>query len=180
MLGTPAPQPFAPPPPSLPPIPVTPFATAPQIHVHAPVRGAARNLGWIIWVVVIVMVTSGAGIFRFLTGSSSVFSALVWSGSEPLQCGGVDDITVSGVEASFSAGSAIVATGNCHVKCTDCNIGAPTAIEASGNAQVTIVNGSVRGGNYWGVATGTARIMALGNTTTTGKTQQSGNSAVTR
>ena len=177
MLGTPAPHPqsIAPLP-----LPVTPFRAPPQMHVHPPIRGAARNMGWIIWVVVVVLMTSGAGIFRVLTRSSSVLSALVWSGDEPLQCGGVDDITVSGVEASFSAGAAIVATGNCHVKCTDCNIGAPTAIDARDNAQVTIVNGTVRGGSYWGVATGNARIMAIGNVTTTGRTQQSINGSVTK
>lgn len=179
MLGTPAPQPYAPPPPPQP--SVTPFhAPPPQIHVHPPVGGAARNMGWIIWVVVVVFMTSGAGVFRMLTRSSSVLSALVWSGDEPLQCGGNDEITVSGVEASFAAGSAIVAGGNCHVKCTDCNLGAPTAINASGNAQVTIVNGTVRGGTYWGVASGNARIMALGNVTVTGRTQQSGSASVTK
>lgn len=175
-----------------PPPPVAPFggsvapAPRPIVVVHAPhfdhdpAPARAARASWIIWVVVVVFVSGGAGAFRLLTKSSSFFSALVWSGDEPLECSGVEEISVSGVEASFPAGPAIIANGNCRVKCTDCTISAPTAIEAGGNAQVTIVNGTVRGGNLLANASGNAHVSFIGHVTTSGRIQQSANAVVSK
>lgn len=171
VLGTPAP----PPPPMYQPS-VTPFQQPPVIHMPYDHAAVARTYkwSWIIWLVVVLGVTGGGGAIRCATRNSSILSALVWDGEEPLQCSGVDQITVSNVNATFTAGSAIIATGNCKVRCTDCTISAPTAIEVSGNAEVTMVNGSVRGTNLLGSASGNGRIMVIGNAQASGRLQESG------
>lgn len=148
---------------------------------HAGMSGAAaRNMSWIVWLVIVLVFSLGGSGAAFMRCSkhSKLISSLVWDGSEPLQCSGIDDLRVTGVTATFTGGSAIIATGNCKVTCTDCNITAPTAIEASGNAQVTIINGSVRGTNLLADASGNARITVSGNVTSSGRTQEKGNGKV--
>ena len=95
-----------------------------------------------------------------------------------LVCGGNDNISVSGVTANFNAGSAIHAGANCHVRCTDCTLSAPVAIEAGGNAEVVIINGSVKGTTLLADASGNAHVTVTGNVTVAGASKQSGNAAV--
>lgn len=140
----------------------------------------ARNMSWLVWVIMVVVFSlggAGAGISR-CTKHSAIMSGLVWDGTEPLHCGGVENISVTGVEATFAAGTAIVATANCQVKCTDCKITAPIAIEASGNAQVTMLNGSVKGTSILADASGNARVTIGGNVTVSGLTRASANAKV--
>ena len=141
---------------------------------------AARNMSWIVWLIIVVVFSLGGSGAAFMRCSkhSKLLSSLVWDGTEPLQCTGVDDLRVTGVTATFTGGSAIIATGNCHLTCTDCTISAPTAIEASGNAQVTIINGSVKGTNLLADASGNARVTISGNVTSSGRTQEKGNAKV--
>jgi hypothetical protein len=140
----------------------------------------ARSVSWLIWLIVVLVVSLGGagGMFMRCTRHSAAMSSLVWDGSEPLQCTGNDDIAVTGVEAHFTGGSAIVANGNCHVKCTDCKISAPTAIEASGNAQVTIVNGTIQGTEVLAEAGGNAQVTVTGNVTASGRVKKSANGRV--
>lgn len=138
------------------------------------------SISWIVWVIIVVVVSvggAGAAFWRTL-GKSTMLSSLVWNGTEPLQCGGNDDISVSGVTATFNAGTAIIAGGNCHVKCTDCKITAPTAIEASGNAQVTCINGFVHGTDMLADASGNARVTISGNVDVTGRVHERANAKV--
>ncbi len=130
-------------------------------------------------VVVLVVSLGGSGAaFMRCSKHSALVSSLVWDGSEPLHCGGNENISVTGVEAHFSAGQAIVAGGNCQVRCTDCKISAPIAIEASGNAQVTIINGSVQGTETLADASGNARVTISGNATASGQIRKSANGKV--
>jgi len=149
---------------------------------HAAVAQAHRTarMGWLVYVIVFVVLSlggAGAG-FAQCTRHSSILSGLVWDGSEPLHCTGIENIAVSGVEATFTAGAAIVATGNCQVKCTDCKLRAPTIVEASGNAQVSLVNGSAEGSLLLADASGNARVTAGGNIRVSGRTRESGNAKV--
>jgi hypothetical protein len=151
-------------------------------HHHAAVAHAhaASRMSWVIWAVVVAVVSlggAGAGIAK-CTHHSSILSAMVWDGSAPLHCGGVDNIAVSGVEATFTAGAAIVATGNCQVRCTDCKLSAPTIVEASGNAQVSLINGSAKGTVLLAEATGNARVTVGGNVTVSGRTKEMANGKV--
>lgn len=133
-----------------------------------------------VWVAVVLFVSLGGGAFGFSRCGkhSALVSALVWSGDEPITCTGNDDIAVSGVEASFTSGTAISATGNCHFRCTDCNISAPTAIDASGNAQITIINGTIKGTAILADASGNAHVNISGNVTASGRVRENGNAKV--
>jgi hypothetical protein len=144
-------------------------------HAHA-----ASRMSWVIWAIVVAVVSlggAGAGIAK-CTHHSSILSAMVWDGSEPLHCTGVENIAVSGVEATFTAGAAIVASGNCQVRCTDCKLSAPTIVEASGNAQVSLINGSAKGSVLLAEASGNARVTAGGNITVTGSKRETANGKV--
>jgi hypothetical protein len=180
--GTPEP---APPPPVAEQSPAIIVVHAPSHDYdhHAAIAhvNTARSISWLVWVVVVLVVSLGGSGAAFMrcTKHSTALSSLVWDGSEPLHCGGNEDIAVTGVEAHFSAGQAIVATGNCKVRCTDCKISAPIAIEASGNAQVTIINGSVQGSAILADASGNSRVNISGNATASGQTRQSANGKVT-
>jgi len=151
-------------------------------HFQAAVAHAntARNISWIVWVVVVLVVSLGGSGAAFMrcTKSSKLVSSLVWDGSEPLHCGGNENISVTGVEAHFTAGQAIIAGGNCQVRCTDCKISAPIASGASGNAQVTIINGSVQGTETLADASGNARVTISGNATASGEIRKSANAKV--
>lgn len=144
-------------------------------HAHT-----AHRISWLVWVIVVIVVSLGGSGAAFMrcANHSTFASSLVWSGSEPLMCSGNENIAVSGVTATFNAGTAIRASGNCHVRCTDCTLSAPTAIEAGGNAEVIIVNGSVKGTTLLADASGNARITIMGNVTASGPSKQSGNAKV--
>ncbi len=140
----------------------------------AATAAAVSRLSWVVWLVVLLGVTGGAGVgYSRCTKGSSVLSSLVWDGKEPLNCSGNEQIAVTGVTANFNAGAAIVATGNCTVRCEGCTLTAPTAVEASGNAQVTIANGSATGATYLANASGGARVTFMGQVTTSGKIKES-------
>lgn len=101
-----------------------------------------------------------------------------WDGSEPLVCGGVEEIAVSGVSAKFTQGSAVIARDNCHVTLKNCKLSAPVAIVASGNARVTVIGGGVEGATAV-EANDNAAVALLANVTTTGLTKRSKNASVT-
>lgn len=149
-------------------------------HVAMAHAHVARSASWIIWLVVVLVLSLGGSGAAFMRCSkhSSILSGLVWDGHEPLHCSGNDRIEVSGVEATFNAGSAIIADANCHVRCTDCKLSAPTAVETSGNAQVTIINGSVKGTNLLADASGNSRVTISGNVVASGQVRERSNAKV--
>lgn len=140
----------------------------------------ARSVSWIIWVVVVLFVTAGGGggFWMRLHRHASGLAEPTWDGKTPLICSGNDHIDVTGVHATFTAGAAISASSNCHVKCTECVITAPTAIEASSNAEVIIINGTIQGTSVLADATNNAKVTISGNVTASGKVNQKGNAKV--
>jgi hypothetical protein len=155
-----------------------PYHYVPPVVVHA-------HRPWLIWMIVVILVSvggGGAGFARWRRGSvgAQILNGMSagWNGSEPLVCGGNDDIQVSGITATFNAGFAIQANGNCHVRCTDCTLGAPTAIDAGGNAEVIIMNGTISGTPTLATASGNAHVTIAGNVNASGSTKQSGNASI--
>lgn len=116
-------------------------APPPQFHVSTPARSGMPVLPFLmpLLIVALVMGITFRGPLMNLTGLGA------WDGSEPLVCGGNDDIEVSGVNAKFTSGAAVVVRSNCKVTLKNCTIQSPVAINASGNATVTIVNGTING-----------------------------------
>ncbi|MCL2725386.1 MAG: hypothetical protein FWD69_13220 [Polyangiaceae bacterium] len=137
----------------------------------------------IIWVVVVLVVSIGAGAARHCARASYSLASGnslgdVWDGSKPFKCGGNDDVSFRDVKSVLPGDTAIQASGNCHVHCTNCSIAAAGAIEASGNAEVTFVNGYVNGTIFLVNANGNARVTILGNVTAFGRVEKSGNARV--
>jgi hypothetical protein len=173
-----APPPYGAPPPAY-------GAPPPQIVVIAPggsstplrVRTGGGGAGWMIPFFAVFVIALVVGALRFWwTGSlDGLHGGWSWDGKEPLECTGNDDLEVKGVNATLS-GTAIIASGNCHVKIVDSNIKADTIVEAAGNAQVTFQNGSVDG-KVATDASGNARVRFNG-TKVTGEKRHSGNAKV--
>jgi hypothetical protein len=141
----------------------------------------ASSVSWVIWLVVmiaVVLAAGGGGAAYWFSGRSSAISSLVWDGKSPFECGGNDNISVKGVTAEFSAGTAVTVNGNCHFTCTDCTIRAPIAVEAGGNGVVMIVNGTIEGTELLAQAAGNARVNVAGNVKASGAVKQSGNARV--
>lgn len=167
-----------------------PAAQAPQVIVFhhnsnpTPIvytGGSAFGAYWTFRLIVaaVIIMCSGGGwlVRRFVRGSTGVGLAGDlggWDGSSPLMCGGNEEIDVSGVTATFSSGSAILAGGNCHVTCRNCTLKAPVGVEAGGNAQVTLMSGTVTGTDAALSAGANATINVLGNATVVGTTRKSG------
>jgi hypothetical protein len=123
----------------------------------------------VVFFVVFLVRSSGGGGLGSLGG---------WDGTTPFDCGGNEDISVTGVTANFNAGTAITVGGNCHFKCTDCTIKAPTAIDVGGNGQVTIINGKIEGTDTLVEAGGNARVNISGNVVASGQVKKSANARV--
>ena len=148
---------------------------------HRPfVHAAPSGMSWLRWVAIAVLVSAlgGGGVLAWFSKHSAIASALVWDGTAPFRCDGNEQVSVTGVNAQLSAGTAITVEGNCHFTCTDCTIKAPTAIETSSNGSVTIVNGSVIGTDTMVDATGNSRVTISGNVTASGEVKKSTNAKV--
>ena len=141
----------------------------------------ATGCSWVIWaivMVVVVLVAGGGAVYGVISKNSSFASKLVWDGKTPFSCNGNDDYSVKEVHAEFASGTAITANGNCHFTCTDCTIKAPTAIEAGGNATVTMVNGSITGTETLADASANAHVNISGSAVASGAIKQSSNAKV--
>jgi hypothetical protein len=150
--------------------------------------GGAWGTYWMIrmGIFVVVMICSAGGWgFRRWRGAhvasdiGDLGAGAGWDGTTPLSCGGNDQFDVTGITASFTAGTAISASGNCHVSCTNCSLKAPVAVEASGNGEVKLINGNITGTQSSLNATGNGNIYVLGNASVVGPFHQSGNGKVT-
>jgi hypothetical protein len=144
----------------------------------------ANAFNWGYWMIrgglpFVVFIIIGISSVAFsLAGKSKMASSFVWDGNTPFDCGGVDEVAVTGVTANFTAGTAISVSGNCHFTCTDCNIKAPTAIQVDGNGSVTIINGTIIGTDVLADASGNAHVNINGNVTASGEVRQSNNAHV--
>jgi hypothetical protein len=160
---------------------------APGESYQAPVAAAATFMGMrlLFGLLPVVITLFVAGIIAWTsmraTGGTSGLSLGGlggWNGSTPLLCGGNDEMQLSGISASFSAGSALNVSGNCHVVCNGCNLKAPVVVTAAGNAQIDLVDCHLEGGDAI-VAEGNAQVRIAGNSTVVGRITQGGNASVT-
>ncbi len=172
------------PPSALPPGYPQPQAPPPHIVVIAPggydgpssVRPSSGGFGWMIPFGIVVVIALVVGGLKFWwTGTFDAFGGWTWDGKEPLECAGNDEVTVKGVNVNLP-GTAIIASGNCHLKIVDSTIKADTVVEAGGNAEVTFQNGSVDG-KVATDASGNSRVRFNG-TKVTGEKKRSGNAKV--
>lgn len=129
------------------------------------------GLGVYIWY------SAKSGMSASTGGSSSKATASTWDGKSPFTCGGNDSITINGVKANLSS-TAISAGGNCSLTLASCDITAPIAIDAVGNATVTVTGGSLNGATNSVKASGNAKVNMTG-TTVTGKTLATGIAKIT-
>ncbi len=153
--------------------------SSPIVYTGGSAFGTYWTIRLALFFVVMVLSAGGWGLRRWRHAMVDSVGALGWDGTTPLTCGGNDQIDVSGVTASFSAGSAIIASGNCHVSCTNCTLKAPVAVEADGNGEVKLINGTITGTVTSLNATGNGNIDVLGNATVVGPYHQSANGRVT-
>jgi DNA-directed RNA polymerase subunit RPC12/RpoP len=156
--------------------------SSPVIYTGGGAWGTYWTIRLALFVVVMILSAAGYGVRRWrgrglVTGPN--MGDGLWDGTSPLTCGGNDSYDVTGINASFTAGSAIIASGNCNVTCRNCTLKAPVAVEADGNGDVKLIGGSVTGTQMACNATANGTIEVLGNATITGATHQSGNGKVT-
>jgi len=138
----------APPPPMAPPnafqqMGYGPPPGEPQMHYFAAVPPKPRRssvIGIVIALVLLPLVIAGfvASIFFVRTQSG-------WSGTETLECGGNDEVTVSDINATIPGDTAISASGNCVVHVKRCSLKGSIGIEAYDNAHAIVEQGSVDG-----------------------------------
>jgi len=102
--------------------------------------------------------------------------ASAWDGMSTLSCGAADRIEIEGVTATL-ADVGVRASGACQLTLRNCNITAPTAIEAAGAARVTIIGGTINGSVASIQAGGGANVDVQG-ATVTGPVARSGGAHV--
>jgi len=127
------------------------------------------GLGFYIWR------SAAAGAHSGPVGASA--TAAKWDGKSALTCGGNTALTVDGVTANLG-GAAISAAGNCQLTLTNVDVTAGTAIEAGGNAVVTVQGGKLTGSAFAVHAMGNAKVNMKG-TKVSGKTEALANAKVT-
>ena len=124
--------------------------------------------GWIVTGIVVAVVAIGGIVFFFYVRSQVQAQgggqatpaggpkAMSWDGRSPFTCSGNDVVVLQNVNANIGAGTAVNATGNCQLELDNVNIAAPECLDSSANARVTLKGGSLT------ARTGNA-IYALGN-----------------
>lgn len=114
-----------------------------------------------------------------VTSATSATASPSWDGTTPLTCGGVQHVRVEGVTATFATGTAVSAGANCHVELVRCTITAPVALEAAGNASITVEGGSITGTEAAARATGNGSIALSGGAALNGPSTRLGNGTIT-
>jgi hypothetical protein len=102
----------------------------------------------------------------------------LWDGKSKLVCTGDQVMSIDGQKAHL-AGTAITASGRCQLTLTRCEIDAGVAVRASGNASVTVENGTLHGSYAAVSASGRARVV-LRNVAVEGPVKVSGDAHVAR
>jgi hypothetical protein len=110
-------------------------------------------------------------------GGGPAAVVMKWDGKSTLTCAGSDSLRVEGVRASLS-GTAINASGNCHLTLVNVDVTAPTGVEAGGNAVVTVQGGSITSTVFAVHATVNAKVNVTGSRVT-GRTQTTMNAKIT-
>ncbi|MBW2254173.1 MAG: hypothetical protein JRI25_06185 [Deltaproteobacteria bacterium] len=85
-----------------------------------------------------------------------------WDGEAPFVCKGNDVVTLDHPDAHFEDGVAVTAEGNCALTLIEPNLSAPTALLARGNAEVSVLGGTLRGTDAAIRAEGLAKITGSG------------------
>jgi hypothetical protein len=107
--------------------------------------------------------------------SASAKAAAKWDGKSPLTCSS-GEVTIEGVTAKLD-GTAITASGDCHLKLIGVDVSAAIAIEAGGNATVSIEGGSIAGTKHAVHALGNAEVK-LDKTKVTGEKKKLGSAKI--
>ncbi len=149
-------------------------------------KASSMIWGWIIGAVILgilLLSFGGIGIYVWMSAKNASTSpgaaakaaeAADWDGKTTFTCGGNDVVALTGVTAK----AGVKASANCQLTLTDVNISAPVAIEAGGNAKVTVTGGSITSSVNSVVASGNAKVDFVG-TKVTGKAKTSGLAKVT-
>ena len=103
--------------------------------------------------------------------------AQTWDGKAPFICSALDNVKLENVTANLTSGPAITASAGCQLTLVNVNVSAPVAIDASGNAKVTVTGGSIKGTTSSIVASGNAQVIVSG-AKVDGKTQASANGKI--
>ncbi len=138
-------------------------------------RGGGFNWIWSAIILAIVAVSVWPAL-RLLPKSGALSPFASWDGKTALECSGNDELSFEDKTVTLS-GTAVIASGNCHLKLLRCAITADTAIEAGGNARVTVEGGAITGNKLSVDATGNAHVEIRG-ATLTGKTKRGGNARI--
>jgi hypothetical protein len=149
----------------------------PETTSHTGEPRGGGGFGWI-WSLVVLGIV-GAGVWPALkmlpkSGVLSPFAS--WDGKTTLECSGNDELTFEDKQVTLT-GTAVIASGNCHLKLLRCAITGDTAIEAGGNARVTVEGGAIVGHKLSIDAGGNAHVEVR-SATLTGKTKRSGNARI--
>lgn len=161
---------------------------------YAKDKASSMIWGWVIGAVilgVIVLVFVGVGIYVYAAaregggggGASSPLNeekqaaAAKWDGKSTFLCSGNDAITLEGVKATVGD-VAIKASANCNLTLKNVALTAPVGIEASGNAKVTVIGGSINAATKAISASANAQVNVSG-ATVTGKVEKKGLAKVT-
>lgn len=149
-------------------------------------KASSMIWGWIIGAVILgilLLSFGGIGIYVWMSAKNASTSpgaaakaaeAADWDGKTTFTCGGNDVVALTGVKAT----AGVKASANCQLTLTDVNITAPVAIEAGGNAKVTVTGGSITSSVNSVVASSNAKVDFVG-TKVTGKARTSGLAKVT-
>lgn len=152
----------------------------PQIIVVAPGGGGRRSSGSGGTAIIgsIVMFVLIAGFTLFMLRSSGVpvqMPLLSWDGKSALECAGNDTLTVENVTATLP-GTAVIVSGNCHVKFVNCHLKADTVFELSGNSEVRLEGGSFEG--EVAIDAGGNSTVRIAGAAVTGKRKHKGNARI--
>ncbi len=111
------------------------------------------------------------------SGAPREAKAAAWDGKSTFECKANDAVTLSGITANVS-GTAIKASGNCQLTLVNVNLTAPVAIDAGGAAKITMTGGSITATTNAVVAAGAAKVDLVG-TKVAGKSKKSGAANIT-
>jgi hypothetical protein len=100
-----------------------------------------------------------------------------WDGKTTFECAGNDDITLEDRKVELT-GTVVIANGNCHLRLKNCTITGDTAIEAGGNAKITVEGGTITGKQLAVMAGGNAEVEVRGKLV--GSTKTRGNARINK
>jgi hypothetical protein len=119
----------------------------------------------------------GAGLSSYMqTAGAAQRTASAWDGLSTLECTGANTMELEGITATLSD-VGVRASGACNLTLRNCNLTAPTAVEVSGGAHVTIIGGTVTG-SVAAIQAGGGSTVDVQGATITGPVARSGGAHV--